>query len=254
MKKRMELMMQLGHASGHCPMMGRRLVHLIHGGLRTIIDNVKNAGSEPYNQCLLASPPAQRNAVIGFELHVKSRVADTLEDKLGFVLEPPCTIAGLFGSYFGFSLEACIRIGRSLIDHWEAVRGGNSAHRVIAILFTSERLFKQLLVFVGQTVPSQLHNYPDLCCFAIKYMLLGCVGHYLEGRHRYIKVQLEGTGGSTKPGLQSFKMRSKDIFAQMEVGRVATYDIYVFHFIFQRGANLNQVCFPEVQFERYVLH
>ena len=77
-------------------------------------------------------------------------------------------------------------------------------HRVAVAFFSSETLMAQLVKFIQEK--ADLAHYPQLFVFILPYALLSCVGHYLEGRHRYIKQQL-ASSGSTLPGLQSFKIR-----------------------------------------------
>ena len=57
----------------------------------------------------------------------------------------------------------------------------------------------------GRSKPG-LDQFPELFMFTLRVVLLTCVGHYLEGRHRYIALQL-AISSNTKPGFQSFRMR-----------------------------------------------
>ena len=81
-----------------------------------------------------------------------------------------------------------------------------------AYLFTHETLLRELRAFVtgsSQAKPD-IDQLPNLFVFALRLALITLVGHYLEGRHRGIRLQIVSGGGNTKPGLQSFKMRWKE--------------------------------------------
>ena len=122
-----------------------------------------------------------------------------------------CVVAGcigLFGMYFNFTRAACVDVGADLLTYWEQNQHRSNLHRLVVYLFTTEVLYAQLRLFVtaaGDDKPA-LDNFPELFMFVLRVVLLTCVGHYLEGRHRYVALQL-AVSANTKPGFQSFKMR-----------------------------------------------
>ena len=212
LKKKGKLMADAGLDEGHCPFMGRRLCHLIHGGLDMMKNNLANAGTDEYNQLLLTTPDAQRLPILRFEQHVKTRLVSILDAKLSFVLRPPHLFAGLLGMYFGASITACVGIGRELVEYWQNLTEQESAHRVTTAFFTNERLVRELNSFISQEPPHTrpLHFFPSVFVFALRYQLLTCVGHFLEGRHRFIKMAISAGGSNSNPGLHSFRMRASD--------------------------------------------
>ena len=210
--KRAQLFVESGLPDGYCPLAGRRLVNLIHGGLRECQKRVKHADSDRYQQVLTMARDGVRCATLNFVNHIKSSWIDGFEDKFGFVLRPPHVIAGLLGVYFGATRQQCVDIGSQLIEHWERNRHSGKEHRVTAYLFTHETLLRELRAFVtgsSQAKPD-IDQLPNLFVFALRLALITLVGHYLEGRHRGIRLQIVSGGGNTKPGLQSFKMRWKE--------------------------------------------
>jgi hypothetical protein len=111
-----------GFEDGHCPLMGRRLVHLVHGGLVKMKENVKFCNVQ-YNTLLVQAPEAQRVKVLTFDRAVRSRLTDWMSDKLDYILEPPILFVGLIGMYFSFSVDACVDIAQKLLDWWDRLRG-----------------------------------------------------------------------------------------------------------------------------------
>ena len=89
------------------------------------------------------------------------------------------------------------------------MQGTGAAHRVVVYLMTHETLLKQLHTFTYTYTEAKpdLDQLPQLFVFVLRYALITLVGHYLEGRHRYIALQLSSSGNATLPGLQSFKIR-----------------------------------------------
>ena len=89
-------------------------------------------------------------------------------------------------------------------------------------LFSHETLLRELHVFVKPDIDQakpDIDQLPNLFVFALRLALITLVGHYLEGRHRGIRLQIVSGGGNTKPGLQSFKMRWKEHARNLLVNR-----------------------------------
>ena len=114
-----KLLEEAGLPEGHCPLMGRRLVHLVHGGVETIKSQVRDAGTDQYNQALLELREDHRAKVVSFETHVKARVVSSIGENLQYLLGPPVTITGMMGMYFGFSIPASVEFAKGLSAYWE---------------------------------------------------------------------------------------------------------------------------------------
>ena len=95
-KKKQELMADAGFEDGHCPLMGRRLVHRIHGGLGKMKKNVRDADSPKYKETLHRASDTVRTICLTLQDQVKNVWIDSIGDKWDFVLKPPHVIAGLF--------------------------------------------------------------------------------------------------------------------------------------------------------------
>ena len=95
----------------------------------------------------------------------------------------------------GYSLAACQKKGLELMEEYYGVEDMGKVHRVILNLFTNVELHSQFLAFLAGSL--FLHHYPALFVFVLRYDFLTCVEHWLEGRHRYIK--LHGATGSRSP-------------------------------------------------------
>ena len=214
-KKRKGLMQQAGCESGHCPMMGRRLSHCIHGGLQQMRANIEQSGSVEHNKLMLKAKEIDRALVTRFDAHVKGRLTSIMDAKFAFIMKPPALIAGLAGMYFGAGILECMTIGKNLLNYWERRRGRQ--HRITVHLFSSDRLVRELEAFAAQPPPytAALHRFPYICLFALKVQLLTTVGHFLEGRHRYMKHQILAGGSNSTPVLHSFRMRTPEHLQQL---------------------------------------
>ena len=88
----------------------------------------------------------------------------------------------------------------------EANKHNLSLHRLTVYFFTHETLVRELHAFIDTSAGASrpdMDQLPNLFIFAFRTALLTVVGHYLEGRHRGIRLQIFSGAGNTKPGLQS---------------------------------------------------
>ena len=109
-----------------------------------------------------------------------------VKDKLGVWLRLPLKILGLFAMYLGYTLEACQRLGESIVDEFHSVTNKRLLHRVILHLFSTPVLHCQLLAFIAGD--RFLHFYPELYLFVFRYAVLTLNEQWLEGRRRHIKM------------------------------------------------------------------
>jgi hypothetical protein len=219
--RRAELLAESGLTTSSCPLMGLRLTHLIHGGLQAMKDNVKNAASPRLQELMTSSREESRVKMLEFCSQATNSIVDQMGDKFDFVLKPPHLIAGLFGVFFGYSIAACVDIGHQLVAFWAADANKSGVHRILVYLFTTEVLLQELHAFCSFNNGPQprLDQLPNLFFFTLRLVLLSCVGHYLEGRHRYVALQIAGAGAATKPGNASFRMRTQEHAANLVCNR-----------------------------------
>ena len=193
-----------------CSLAARRLVHLIHGGLVQMKENIRHASTPRLNLLLMQAPASSREMALEFSTATKAYLEQHTDEKLGFVLEVPVLFVGLFGTFFFFDVLDCVAIGRRLLEYGQENQNNPAMHRVAVTFYESPALLTQLQAFVDARGAADITHFPGLFMYIIKYVLVTVVGHYLEGRHRYVALQLAGSGATTKPALQSFIMRGPE--------------------------------------------
>jgi hypothetical protein len=116
--------------------------------------------------------------------------------------------------YMGFSLAECGQIAVKIFDLWERAPHARAVHRVAVHLMTGEVMLRELNAM--REKPRPLHTLPRLFVFTFRYAALLVVGHWLEGRHRHIKLQQSGSGAATAPGFQSYRLRKPKLLRFLE--------------------------------------
>ena len=205
-QKQKELMVAAGCDEGFCCLQGRRIVALIHGGFDTCKQRVRDANSPRLQEVLTASSHTVRTVTIEFMNHAKASWVDGFCDKFGFILIAPFLFAGLLGEFFGFSRENCVDVGVRLLDYWSQNQHNRKVHRLTVYFFSCEVFVKELRAFTSLSAGPrpEIYQLPNLFMFSLRIALLTLVGHYLERRHRGIKLQLASGADNTMPDLQSF--------------------------------------------------
>ena len=196
-------------AQDHCPWMGRRLIALAHGAGQRLVDNMRDAATDRCNMLLAKAQDTVRSIVIDFIDHAKGSYCADMTSKLEFTIVMPNLLTGLFGMYVGYTNFACGAIAKKITIEWDQMADKSMAHRVTVQLMTNEVLLRQLLIMSDS--PRDLHCLPQLFVFTLRYARLSVVGHWLEGRHRQIKLQMAGSGTHSGPGFQSFRLRKPEL-------------------------------------------
>jgi hypothetical protein len=181
-KKKAKLMTEALDGADYCCWMGCRLTAMAHGADEQLIHRVQTAQSEELNKLVAKAPPAMRSMATDFLAQVTSRYCEIVAYKWRFTKQLPHIVAGLFGMYQGYSLEACGAIAAKMFFLWESVDDKRGIGRVAVKLMTNEVLLRQLQIM--RESPRPLHTLPSLFVFTLRIAAQTMVGHWLEGRHR----------------------------------------------------------------------
>ena len=88
-----------GLHDGHCPFMGRRIVHLVHGGPTAMKANIPHRTTH-YNEPPMKAPGNRLSKVVAFHEHVSGRLINWTCGRLDYILEPPVMMTGLLLTLF----------------------------------------------------------------------------------------------------------------------------------------------------------
>ena len=114
-------------------------------------------------------------------------------------------MAGLVGELLGFDRCIIDEVADALFLFWDKHKGERGVHRVVVKLFGNELLVRQLDTLRDKAIDPRpcISHLPQLFMFSLRYALLKVSAEYLEGRHRYINLQMSGAGVAAKPGPSS---------------------------------------------------
>jgi hypothetical protein len=236
-----------GYKDGCCPWAGRGGAGFALGECDEMCRRVMDARSNRYTELMRQTPEEIRTKALSFEIHVKTRWAEIVKAKLQFWLHLPYAIVGLFGMFLGRTLQDSQNHGAKLLLLWEQVRDKTSAHRVSVHFFTSATLMCQLRGFISGRV--SLECYPELFEFVLRYALLIVVGHFLEGRHRYMKLNSSGSSAHTLPSGQSAVMRRQEFKAMSRLSDFRNFVCVAFRNKTSLRELISHLCTP-LQFQK----
>jgi hypothetical protein len=155
-----------------------------------------------------------RVKLLAFEMHIKSRWIQVVSLKLSVWKRLPFKFVGMFGEYFGYTLAACKRIAKEVISEFNAIANKSHCHRVILHMFNDAVLRAQLEAFSNSV--ETLTKYPALFVWILRYAFLSVVEHWLEGRHRHIKLQSSGARVRQGPAGNSALIRKPEALKNMQ--------------------------------------
>ena len=203
---------EAGEVSGRCFWAGRLAALLAHDGGEALIGKVAPRTGRFVAWLLLATNEV-RVAVLDFESHIINRWRQTVARKLIVWSDLPLAICGLWAAYFGKSWRECKDFAARLQATWIAIENKHMVHRVAQRLFTDPVLSSQLLEFIDTDL--ELHKFPQLFVFILRYACILIVEHWLEGRHRYLKMNAAGSRAAISPVSQSALLRSPEALEMM---------------------------------------
>jgi hypothetical protein len=238
-QKQKALILECG--ANYCMWMGAVGCEAAHDLIDTSCDIVADASSARFVLLVARSSPTARVAVLSFVEHVKARWCAGFREKFAFAKLDPHRIAGLIGMYKGYSVRSCQELARRILE----AGCPNNAHRVTVALFSDEGMVRQLRDFGAHPDGIELAYFPQLFVFCMRYAVLCWVGHYLEGRHRHISLQMSGSGNTTYPGLCSFKMRKPEIWGNLVNPRFKNFAAVHWRKNYSIVDLLSPICEPE---------